>query len=307
MKILIGLAILISFVSWPLVSDAAIPYKVTLTDSQHALSSDKKLILQNLDAAIKDWARFIRSRGTVWIHLDVTTNTTHGRFTGGSTGLIYSHSTNGLHVYELSGPYKLRTGKSIDVKTPDILIQIHPEHMRTYYWIDPNPKTRSTPVPAGKIDLVTVFAHEVGHGFGLQGFLDLQTGKPPSDSAISTFDNHISFERPLEPVFLGPVSSNVNGTYSMITFFTKLIPYTLLTHGDRQYAAVLNPQQNLYHLGRYSMTEDADTDLSFFSVMCGSWQSKEATSKIGWRVFVNELDAAVLKDIGIPANATVSK
>jgi hypothetical protein len=45
---------------------------------------------------------------------------------------------------------------------------------------------------------------------------------------------------------------------------------------------------------------DADSDLSFFSLMSGSWESPSASHEVGWRIPVDALDAAVPIDLGVP-------
>ena len=65
---------------------AAIPYRVTVVDPNSELGSRLQPLLDNLDAAIKDWSRFIQSKGELWLEIDVTETTTNGRFAGGSTG-----------------------------------------------------------------------------------------------------------------------------------------------------------------------------------------------------------------------------
>lgn len=277
----------------------SIPHQVTVNDPSGALGADEPAILANLDAAIDDWSRFVESRGKLWIQIEVTEDTTNGRFGGGSTDSIYLEDRGGFHVFEGSGTYKLRTGKSVNNDRPDISIQIQPEFMRTNYWIDPHPDQRTDPVPAGKVDLVTVFAHELGHGFGIEGWLDIKTGNPPTDKGISKYDSYIVMGSSFAPVFVGPTSKSVYGENPPITFFRKYVEGVNLNHDGRIYSAILNPQQNIYHLGRFSPELD-EADLSFFSLMAGSWQSAGASETVGWRIRVNALDAAIVKDLGVP-------
>ena len=65
--------------------EGSIQYRVTVNDPQNELGANEIGILANLDAAVADWARFIKSNGVVWIELKVVDDTKSGQFGGGST------------------------------------------------------------------------------------------------------------------------------------------------------------------------------------------------------------------------------
>ena len=212
---------------------------------------------------------------------------------------------NGFHVFEKSGPYKLRTGNSVDIGKPDVQIVLLPSYLLKNYWIDPNPVQRTDLVPPGKIDLVTVLAHELGHGFGFEGYLNLATGRPSPDNGISTYDELISMGQEGTPTFSGDFSVGLYGGAVPITFFQASNNSVSLMQDGKKYLVSQSPSQNIYHLGRFS-PGGRESDLSFFSLMAGCWESQAASSNIGWRIFVNSLDAAVLEDLGVPSSVTTS-
>ena len=276
-----------------------IPYRVTVVDPNNALGEQKDLILANLDAAILDWSRYVSSRGELWIEIKVTETTSTGRFTGGSTSVKFLKEQNGYRIFEHSGTYKMRTGHAVDPNKPDIQIEIQPEFMRAQYWIDPLPSTRMTPVGAAKVDLVTVFAHELGHGMGIEGWLNTQTGAFPADKIISVYDSYIAIGADRLPVFTGPITVATNVVPAAVAFFSTPASGIAMNFENKTFLVTQNPQQNIYHLGRF-MTTAPDTDLSFFSLMAASWQGKKSFGVNGRRIIVSPLDAAVLEDIGVP-------
>lgn len=279
------------------VAEAKIPYRVTIVDPTGALGSDRQLFLDNLDAAVQDWAKWVSSKGELWIEVEVDANNV--RFGAKSNSQIFSKHDI-YDIYELSGPYKMRTGKSVDENLADILIVINPQFMRDELFMDPNPKTRTTPVPSGKRDLVGILAHELGHGFGIHGFRMKDTGWVSStDNRITTFDTFIRFFSD-EPVFCGRAVILVYGNCAPLTFFDREVERREIVHDGIKYSAHLGPEQNLYHIGRFDVQEP-ESDLSFFSIMAGAAEFAEPRENLpGIRSYVNALDSAILHDLGVP-------
>ncbi len=93
----------------------------------------------------------------------------------------------------------------------------------------------------------------------------------------------------------------VNGAFAPLSFFLDFLNRVLIIHKGLSFLSVLSPEQNLYHLGRFNRDKSEDSDLSFFSLMTGNWTLPIESKKLGWRIHPNALDAAVMKDLGIPA------
>ncbi|WP_198024714.1 hypothetical protein [Bradyrhizobium sp. Cp5.3] len=270
-----------------------IDYRVTFNDPYNDLGAYRPALLANLDAAVTDWGRFIASRGQVWIELS-TAGSTSGHLSAVPGHWEHLRNERDVSVFEGSGTSKLRTGYSFRPDQPDVIIRIDPNHLKSL-WIDPHPDRRTDPVPEGKRDLVTTLAHELGHGFGIGGFIDPGTGDRPQ---VSTFDQLVNTEA--EPIFTGSKANAVYGGPVPVIHFTAEADNVRLRHGGRTYWTAQTRGENWHHLGRCSPTED-EGDLSFFSIMTGCWKYSDSSGAHGLRVRVNKLDAAVLEDLGVPA------
>jgi hypothetical protein len=273
-----------------------------VNDPSNYLGDSRAGVLANFDAAVKDWAKWIVSKGNLRIRMDVTNSTATGRFGGVSGTSVFSKSLNGHNIFEFSGTYKMRTGLDANVSIPDIIITVNADFMRQYYWIDPSPTTRSTPVPIGKTDLVTVFAHELGHGFGMAGWIDLKTGVAPS--GISQYDNYILGTSTLgegKIVFTG-AKATANYGRNMPVFYANLEqPQVYITHNGTNYLCARTPQSNMMHYGWF-ISNVPENDSTFFGLMAGVWTNKYQDR--GLRIFVGPLDAAIMGDLGIPMKST---
>lgn len=275
---------------------AAIPYRLTIEDPKNALSSNKDLVLKNFDAAISDWAKFISSKGELWIHLRVTNQTP--RLQGGSIGYKELSVENGKRIFEFSASYKMRTGEAVNVNQPDILILLNPNVFQTSLEIDPNPQVRINAIPRGKLDLVSAFIHELGHGFGIQGFLDYTSIKSTSGDVISVYDSFIEFNNS-ELAFNGPQAKAANNNQPVpLTYCKGDYVQQIIRNGKDLYLST-DGGQNIYHLGQCHSYENTP-DRILFSVMGGVWPFESAASGNGLREYVTKQEASILWDIGIP-------
>lgn len=276
---------------------------VEVVDPQSLLGKDRSAVLANLDAALSDWARFIDTTARLNIRVEVTSHTGGaGRFTGRSIANRFHHEEGGFRVAEEGATYKLRTGQAIKEGDPDLVMEIQPELMRASYWIDPHPDRRTDRVPPGKTDLVTVFAHELGHAFGINGWIDLTTGNLPANKYISQYDLlMLQGSTSGTPTFVGPETVKVYGGPLPITFFSGTRSATL-KHGGRTYTASMSDSQNFRHYGRFA-PDSKESDPSFFGLMAGVWVNPKPNQ--GTRIRVGALDAAILGDLGVPLRKVV--
>lgn len=158
---------------------AGLDYTIMIVDTYNRLGSDRPAVESNLRAALDEWGRYIYGLAPLDVEVQVVGRTASGRFSGRSECAV-DVDYNGQRVLEEGAPHKLRTGNDPNGAKPDVIIEVEAEFMRRSYWIDPEPRARTTPVPPGKIDLVTVFAHELGHGLGINGRRNLVTGQVPA-------------------------------------------------------------------------------------------------------------------------------
>ncbi|MET3119851.1 hypothetical protein AAKU64_004098 [Undibacterium sp. GrIS 1.8] len=275
-------------------------YELVVDDPANLLGDKRDKVLENFNAAVDDWGNWIESASILRIQINVRTNTDGtGRFSGRSYSNISHHNQGAIKVSEESAIYKLRTGKSLSATDPDIVVEIRPDMIGREYWIDPNSKTRTDTVPEGMIDLVTVFAHELGHGFGFNGWSDRSSGTWKNLNFVSLYDELI-VKRSVDglPEFIGKNTSRVYGRALPIFFVHDT--YTQQTvHRDRTYFCSISESQNITHYGRFNPLAD-ENDLSFFGLMSGAWVNKHKGE--GLRIKVGRLDAAILADLGVPVD-----
>lgn len=242
-------------------------YKLTIDDPFHVADENRDLIVKNLDAALNDWNRYIDLRNSLWIEIRFR-STKEGRVEGASTGNHVLEIINGFEVLEESATYKLRTGKSVDPSKPDLVIGVNPEYLKKEVWIDPRPFRRNSTIPDNRIDLVSIFEHELAHAFGINGFRDHKTGRL-ADRYMGVYDQYVVTNKG-HFYFDGPNAVRVYGGE---------IPLTSTVES-----------QNLYHVGNR-------TDLAA-SVRGGLMNGIEFN--YGHRYRIGPMEVAILKDVGVP-------
>lgn len=271
-------------------------YSVKIIDPEKLLTpSEHSLLLANLDAAIKDWERYIYGKAPLRIELRIASKTTGGRFDAASRTYVFLRKENELNVYEELAAYKLRTGLDPDPKLCDLYININLPFMRQHYWLDPKPNERTIPVPKDKTDVVTALAHELGHTFGINGILNRNTGKIESHKNVSNFDLLIAHADSGFPAFNGMMTKKQYGESLPLTFFIKDSFGHKFNIAGIDYYTSFTRSQNLYHIGRYASEKESLKTLQ--SLMSGAWLYH---NKEGLRIRVSEVDAAILGDLGIP-------
>ncbi len=192
---------------------------------------------ENLSAALEFWGQTIRGRGTLDVLVRIDTSSSGGRFEATCTTSFYRGLYRGNTVAECCTTYELRTGMDPNGAMPDIIIDAIPAVMRASYWIDSSPRTRTERVPANKGDLVSLLAHELGHGLGFIGNINSKTLAFPSDKYIMLFDSFVETTG-MNPVFTGPNAVSSNGGNPVGLCHTGLCPYEYLYHTrTRPYAA----------------------------------------------------------------------
>lgn len=277
-------------------------YKLTISDPGNLLGTSRAGVIANFDAAIKDWGRFINSPYTLNIQMRVTGTTASGRFGGSSSTSRFIGTWNGYNIFEDASIAKLKSGVSLS--TYDIYIDVNVPFMNKAYWIDPSPTTRTRAVPVGKTDLVTAFAHELGHAFGMNGWIDRTHGTTPANLGISVYDKFISASSRLgegQIKFVGSKAKKVYGSGTPV-FFTSYDHVENVNHNGSIYGCMKTTSQNMYHLG-YFNNSYPEKDSTFFSLMAGVWVWRSSTQ--GLRIKVGQMDAAVLYDLGVPMKSGV--
>lgn len=174
----------------PQAGPASITYNVTFTEPGGPYASYYPAITAALQAAGAEWNRRLIGSGNLEVEISMANIPTMDG-TSVSNGFVRNDGTR--DIFEQGAAYEVRTGIDPNGADPDIRIRIGTAYITTDLWFDPNPQTRNTPIPANKIDAISVFTHELGHAFVFNGWMNGTTGQLPP-TYMSTMDEHSSFD-----------------------------------------------------------------------------------------------------------------
>lgn len=169
---------------------ASITYNVTFAEPGGPYASYYPAITAALQAAGAEWNRHLVGSGNLEVEISMANIPTMDG-TSVTTGFVRNNGTR--DIFEQGAAYEIRTGIDPNGGDPDIRIRIGTAYITTDLWFDPNPQTRNTPIPANKIDAISVFIHELGHAFVFNGWMNGTTGQLPP-TYMSTMDEHSSFD-----------------------------------------------------------------------------------------------------------------
>ncbi len=240
----------------------AITYSVSFVDPGNANSGYYSGITSNLQAAGARWGSYLGGSGNLEVEVEFTTAI--ARVDGASFSNGFVHKNGARDVYEQGAAFEIRTGTDPNASSPDIRVRINPNYLATELWFDPNPTRRTDPIPANRIDAVSIFIHELAHAFLFTGWMNGTTGELPA-TYMSTFDEQVQFDG----TNFFYVGANAQAEYG------GPVP---ITYG--------NPA----HLGNLSPRPGADL---VHDLMFGPFYSYQE------RYDVTALDLAIAKDAGI--------
>jgi FG-GAP-like repeat len=243
-------------------SNSPATFNVTFNDPAGTYTSYYAGIRSNIIAAGLEWNKYINGSGTFSVSVDFTL-TGNAVATGGSE---FISNGSGVIVGQSVVSNKLRTGIDQNGAGIDVMFNLNPSQLNDL-WFDPDPSSRSIPVPIDKSDAVSTFIHEFGHAIGFLGFRN-ETNGTLTGSFLSTFDEKTSFDG---------TNFFFNGTRAT-AIYGGPVP---LTFG------------NIFHVGN-------DTTSAARSLL-GDVMAPVSTSR---RNYVSELDLAILADCGLPTDAS---
>jgi hypothetical protein len=168
----------------------AITYNVTFIEPAGPYASYYPAITAAIQAAGAEWNRHLVGSGTLEVEVSMANIPTMDG-TSVTTGFVSNNGTR--DIYEQGAAYEIRTGMDPNGSDPDIRIRIGTDYLTNEVWFDPNPQTRTDPIPANHIDAISVFIHELGHAFVFNGWMNGSTGQLPP-TYMSTFDAKASFD-----------------------------------------------------------------------------------------------------------------
>jgi len=208
------MAALCALVLLPVPAVAAPTYTVSFDDPGGNFAAYYSEITSNLLAAGADWNRFLGGQ-PVTIDLQIGFDPSIGTANAANATNAVVGMNGQYSVLAQGVPFKLLTGKDLNGPLADARINIGSGYLANDLWFDPNPLARLSPVPVGKTDAVSVFIHELGHIFGMSGFLN--GSGLPSTFNISTFDEHV-ISVAGDPFFDGSRAEAIYGGLVPLTF-----------------------------------------------------------------------------------------
>ena len=172
---------------------AQVEFKVTFQDLPAEFKPILPQIEANILAAARMWADPIDAKPCtidILFRLDARANLGSGR--SFVTAPLDGERHGGKRVEEQGWAAEMRTGKDPNGDDSDIELVFQPAYLRTLWW-DPDPAARKAPVPADKLDAMTVLLHELGHALAFNGWVDPKTGV--NDKAVaSTYDRWVTYD-----------------------------------------------------------------------------------------------------------------
>jgi hypothetical protein len=271
---------------------AALSFNVSYVDDANGTFASRgwldpaSLFQQDISAALNQWGRQFNSNATLVVRIDTTSFAARagGTFTYGR--LLYTNP-QGKQVWEAGPLTRILTGANPGETSfgYDIAVGVDASFVEQYYWFDPPPELRTAPVPADRGDFVSVVLHELGHGLGIGGNRDFNSGQLLAPT-ISKFDD-LSFYGSDGNAF--DPQGQPNPLYfsgnSAAGIFGGDLPLTHKPVGDPNYG------QNYYHLSACDMLvpDGLETTLMNGCVLPN-----------GQRLYISSFDRAVIADLGYP-------
>jgi hypothetical protein len=281
-----------------------VKFSLTITPPQGALKAELERLLvaarhpagdfdglaammeSNFKVAAIQWGGCFNSEASVDVEIDFkqAENDDEGAGTG-SKGFVNLPRAParypGMHLIMDGAAAQIAGAGNPNIPGISITLAVS-KYLTQQVWFDPDPVGRSQPVPAGLVDGVTLFLHEMGHGLGFNGRLVQASDVPiakwgkPQDDVVSTFDDQVEFDG-ANFFFHGPSAMAVNDG--------QPVPLSDLQGDD-----VRGRNNNYCHVGN-----DAGTCMwCRCDLMTGyPWE-------VGRRYGISRLDLAMLKDVGLP-------
>jgi hypothetical protein len=242
----------------------AFTFTIQISDPNH-FQQDAALVA-DLQKAASDWGVYIGGFGSIDIQINIAA-TASGRAGGGANAVV-PWATDGFRIVYQNGTIaELVNGIDPNGGASDLTITIDPTYLQNELWLDPDPFNASA-IPVNRTDAVSIFRHELGHAFGIEGYRS-SGGLLPSGFE-TTWDRLVQINGDGSASFVGADATAAYG---------GAVPVTTLQNGE-QY----------FHLGNGA--DAASSDL-----MNGIVFNRGVSYNI------SHLDVAILRDLGVPTTS----
>ena len=240
-----------------------------IPDSYFSSHADQfNLIKLDLAFALSQWTAHVSGNANLKISISLSTVAGSGTLAeaGTSTVSTIGRAADGNTLVMAGAMKALLQGGSSDPSDIDVGIT---SFGLSRAWFDPNPTSLSAKVPSGQPDMVSILSHEIGHGLGIIGYRDWDTGIV-AGRLETTFDQYVTTVSG-KFFFSGP---------NAVAAYGGLVP---LAAGD------------LYHVGVYNsaILSSGAYDKVLQSDLMNPFSSN------GTRTGVSALDLALLEDSGL--------
>lgn len=166
-----------------------------------------------------DWGRYFQTATPTTLSVRITLDNSFPRMTGRSGTSEFVNTVNNTNVFEQSAARKLRTGNSPSAPAFDIELTVSQVYLQSNLYFEPTVTARSGAIPTNRTDAYSVFAHELGHAFFMNGWRngDGSLTTPGSPNYQSTWDRWITPESNGDALFRGPNAMAIYGALVAVT------------------------------------------------------------------------------------------
>ncbi len=248
----------------------ALDYQIQYNDPYDYAGTLAGAIRADMGAALQGFQGDVHGAGTLAVQLNIVASNASNAgelADGGPSALLPDGMLDGRTLETPAAIYELKTGSHILGYSNDMIINMPSSALGEIYF-DPNPAAGdniSTVAPS-KYDAITIFRHELTHGFGFISLRDTSTGT--LGSMETEFDHYSSITSTGADYFVGQIAEAVYGAAVSLTTI----------HNGEQYS----------HLGN-DLNGPLASDL-----MSGTGIKNGVTHQ------VSALDLSILRDIGVP-------
>lgn len=231
-------------------------------------ASEQQSVLDTINAAATIWSWYLTPAN---ITLDLAIIVDDSLFSGttlaqGGPDTFYTtgRTVGGKQVYEADTAIELRTGQDWNGSEPDLFVSLTANSIQNLLFFKTD---QYAAVPSNRVDALSVFLHEIGHGLGF-----VYGGDDPSFTGLTVYDTFVQ-----NGTFIG---QNAEAAYRQLQGgFPGLLTPLPLESGS------------LSHL---SESSSLGSDLM------------SPTLSRGVNTGISPVDFAILQDLGVPLNLPTS-